>query len=115
MLNTVLVNSVNGNKTCIDLHMSSTSIDTAIFDPLSDYDIFILGRLLLKNNGSINDAMLEKGLSNHKFLEQYCHSGVRCNSKQIDEYLSNVVAQTLLLLDGSVWFCVSNHTRHYTI
>ena len=95
------------NQTFINTSCEHTSSDVTsklgrIFESLSQFDLFVLGKLQLQHVGNITGRVKEMSAQDYyNFAIQFCEKEIRCNISQIKEKLSRAVSQ-LMLMNGYV-------------
>lgn len=97
------------------------NLNTAL-SKLSDYDIFVLEKLLLENEGNMSSDLFRGGLDlghyylkpsiddkehfaslikqQDKFVQEFCQTGGGCNAEEIDRVLKEFMSQIMFLLKG---------------
>ena len=98
-----------------------TSLNTAL-SKLSDYDMFVLEKLLNENEGNMSSDLFRGGLDlgyyymkpsvddrehfaslvkqQDKFIEEFCLTGGECNAEEVDRALEDFTSQIMFLLKG---------------
>ena len=92
---------------------------------LSEYDLFVLEKILVANDGNMSSDLFRGGLDighyylkdtehfsnlvlqQDKFVEEFCHNGGGCDVREVDRDLKNFVSQIMFLLKGWVTFIFS--------
>ena len=81
-----------------------------ILASLSQFDMFVLGKLQHLQHENVYDGMKRKLLSNgfnyENFTTEFCQTGNRCDMNEIKENISTVVSQ-LMLMNGYVKYSTS--------
>ena len=113
---TSLTNYTIGQKNCKGPE-NETILNRALMK-LSEYDIFVLEKLLSINDGNMSSDILRGGLDighyystdpehlsnlvlqQDMFVEEFCQNGLRCDAQQIDRELKNIESQITFLLKG---------------
>ena len=97
------------------------NLNTAL-SKLSDYDIFVLEKLLLENEGNMSSDLFRGGLDlghyylkpsiddkehfaslikqQDKFVQEFCQTGGGCNAEEVDRALKDFISQIMFLLKG---------------
>ena len=110
---------VNNNvgKTNCSGPENETTLNAALTN-LSEYDMFVLEKLLVDNDGNMSSDLFREGLDvghyylkdrehfstlalqQDKFVEEFCQNGGGCDPQEVDRELKNFVSQIMFLLKG---------------
>ena len=85
-----------------DPNPAVSEVNSSIITSLSNYDIFVLGKLVESDTGKLDAQVLLKEAQKPGNLFQFCQIFSVCNANQIDEDLSNLVSKIHFLLSGLV-------------
>ena len=78
---------------------NQTFVHKTILEKLTDYEKFVLERLLQDHGENMSTTIFKNGVKNLSLLEPYCQRR-SCDAQEIDLKLTNLLSQMYMILSG---------------
>ena len=88
------------NRNINELHGKCENENIKFMKPLTEYDKFVVGNVILYHGFTTTPDVMRKGFTNITSVEKYCSSSEKCDSTQIKMHAQNLVSQILFLAKG---------------